>query len=529
MDHWLGIDASTQSVSALLVDEKGAIIAKDSVNFGSDLPDYKAPQGFLESSTPGEVHADPLMWLDALDLCLSRIVAAGVDFSNVRGISGAGQQHGTVYLNEKWPNCLLQLDSEKSLADRIKPALSRSTSPIWMDVSTEMECSEISKALGGDIEVCNRSGSVPIERFSGPQIRKFFKEDSSAYKETFRIHLVSSFLASILAGKDGPIDYGDGAGMNLLNLADLGWDAELCDATAPDLVEKLPPCTASQTILGTISPYFEKKYGFPSTAKIVAFTGDNPSSLIGMGAGSPGKIVISLGTSDTFFAAMPSVRTDPNGFGHVFGNPFGGFMSLICFRNGSLAREKVKEQLGVDWSAFDEEGLEKTPSGNDGNGMIPFFGPEITPRGDFQEPILFGSKEFKQNPSQEQLVRACLEGQFMNMRVQTKWLGVESEVILLTGGASENNGIAQTLADIMGTAVDRLGTSSSVAIGATLRAAEAINQSSTRMQQSLCSPISGSRRQPRNETRNAYNLLSKAFKAALQGQKSPLPPKSSEE
>jgi hypothetical protein len=40
---------------------------------------------------------------------------------------------------------------------------------------------------------------------------------------------------------------------------------------------------------------------------------DNCSSLVGMGASEPGKIVISLGTSDTFFAAMPNVFADPNG------------------------------------------------------------------------------------------------------------------------------------------------------------------------------------------------------------------------
>ena len=67
-----------------------------------------------------------------------------------------------------------------------------------------------------------------------------------------------------------------------------------------------------------------------------------------MGASSPGKLVISLGTSDTLFAAMPEPRTDPNGFGHVFGNPLGGFMSLICFLNGSLARERVKEDYGLE-------------------------------------------------------------------------------------------------------------------------------------------------------------------------------------
>ena len=45
--------------------------------------------------------------------------------------------------------------------------------------------------------------SRAFERFTGPQIRKFAREDPSAYARTERIHLVSSFLASLLAGADG--------------------------------------------------------------------------------------------------------------------------------------------------------------------------------------------------------------------------------------------------------------------------------------------------------------------------------------
>ncbi|MBC2604147.1 xylulokinase [Puniceicoccus vermicola] len=520
MNSWLGFDASTQSLSALLVDDSGNILSEEEVNFGRDLPQYNAPQGFIEGNSEGEFHADPLMWLDALDLCLQRMSEGGADFSSVVGISGAGQQHGTVYLNEDWEKHLSRLSSDKNLAKQIGPCISRATSPIWMDVSTGQECEEIAEKLGGAMEVCRRSGSVPIERFSGPQIRRFAKIDPDAYARTTRIHLVSSFLASVLAGKDAPIDHGDGSGMNLLNLETLTWDEELLEATAPELANKLPDPVLAETVVGPLAPYFQQKYGIPGSAQVVAFTGDNPSSLVGMGAAQPGKVVISLGTSDTFFAAMPEVKTDPNGYGHVFGNPLGGFMSLVCFRNGSLAREKVKEQLGVEWTAFDCEGLQNTPIGNDGDGMIPFFGPEINPRVDFHEPLLFGSEEFQKDPDPNKLVRACLEGQFINMRLQTEWIGAKPEVILLTGGASSNDGIAQTIADVMGIPVDRLATSGSVATGAVLRAARPLGGNFSAIQEHLCSPVDGSRRYPAEGTLPAYQRLAQSFSQALAG-KSP--------
>ena len=94
---------------------------------------------------------------------------------------------------------------------------------------------------------------------------------------------------------------------------------------------------------GVVADYFVKRYGFEPGTPVIAFTGDNPSSLVGMGATAPGTAVVSLGTSDTMFAAMAAPRTDPRGYGNVFGNPAGGFMALCCFANGSLAREEIAQ------------------------------------------------------------------------------------------------------------------------------------------------------------------------------------------
>jgi xylulokinase len=469
MACYLGIDASTQSLSALVFDGAARrIVAQSCVNFGTDLPHYNAPRGFIPGGLEGEVHSDPLMWLEALDLCLSRLRETGIDLATVAAISGAGQQHGTVYLNETGLARFGSLDAAQPLAAQFAGAFSRRTSPIWMDTSTSAQCRAIETALGGPDAVCARSGSIAIERFSGPQIRRFAETDAAAYAATARIHLVSSFMASVLAGADAPIDHGDGAGMNLLNLRTLDWDAGLLDATAPRLRGKLPAAMPSQTVIGPVSRYFVEKHGFASGARVVTFTGDNPSSLVGMGAGQPGKVIISLGTSDTFFAAMPEALTDPAGCGHVFGNPLGGFMTLQCFINGSLAREHVRDRLGMDWNAF-SEALRETPPGNDGNRMLPFFGCEISPRCDVSAPVVSGpfADRWESHPAS---ARACVEGQFLNMRLCTEWMRLTPDVIHLTGGASQNDAIARIAADVFQAAVKRLAVPDSAALGAALRA-----------------------------------------------------------
>lgn len=512
---FLGLDSSTQSLTAVIIDPRSGHIATQlSVNFGADLPQYQSPSGFLPGGSGGEVHANPLMWLDALDLLLTRLSAA-TDLSKVRCIAGSGQQHGSVYLDGSFDQRLAALDPAKNLSSQLSPALTRATAPIWMDTSTGAECVEIAAAAGGAAGVCATSGSNPIERFTGPQIRRFFKTDPDAYAATARIHLVSSFIASVLAGKSVPVDFGDGAGMNLMSLAKLGWDPGLLDATAPGLAPKLLPPASTTSVQGTISSYFATKYGFSESCRIALFTGDNPASLVGMGATTPGNIVISLGTSDTFFAAMPGPKTDPNGFGHVFGNPAGGFMSLICFRNGSLAREALRDRLGLDWSAFDRDALAATVGEAGTNLMLPFFGPEITPRHDFAAPVLQGSSDFESGANPALQVRALLEGQFLNMRLHSQWMGVKAERIRLTGGASKNDGIAQLVADVFQTPVERLDVGNSAALGAALVAAAADGHDLPALQEVFCKASPGSSLQPDRALAGRYQDALGRFQALL--------------
>ena len=259
MSIYLGLDSSTQSLKAEIIDTgAGKIICSENVNFGKDLPEYNCPNGFLENSDPLVKHADPLMWVAALDLLFTRLQKQHAPLAEIKGISGSGQQHGSVYLNGNFEKILASLSTSENLAEQLAPALSRKASPIWMDRATNPECAELQRQFGPRMQ--QDTGSPAIERFTGPQIRKFAKDEPENYNQTAHIHLVSSFMASILCGKSAPVDFGDGAGMNLLNLKTLEWDHEIAAFTAPGLLNKLPPVVRSNTIAGGLSPYFSR-YG----------------------------------------------------------------------------------------------------------------------------------------------------------------------------------------------------------------------------------------------------------------------------
>ena len=465
MGYYLGIDAGTQSIKGILIDPDSGWCSKAvSVHFGNDLPQYNSPGGFLPNNDPAVRHADPLMWLDALDLLLRKMRENHLPMEQVCGISGSGQQHGTVYLNSRFPELLSSLDAEYTLAEQLKPALSRKTATIWMDASTGKECGKLRDRFGAEIR--ERTGSFATERFSGPQIMKFASENPEQWEKTAVVHLVSSFLASVLAGESMPIDYGDGAGMNLLNLKSSQWDREIAEFTAPGLLDKLPPCVPSVQVCGKLSGYFAK-YGLKSGIPVTVWSGDNPNSLIGCGGTDSRTAVISLGTSDTFFGTLRSFDEAPKKSGHIFGHPAGGFMSLICFTNGSLTREHFRKEYGLTYAEFDAQAAAAAPGKYQ---MLPFLFPESTPA--VSKPGIirnFAPAEV----SAGETIRALLESQMLTMFYHAE-LKRHPERIRLTGGASASPLLRQLAADIFQAPVLIGGSAETAALGAAMRAANSV-------------------------------------------------------
>lgn len=514
MAIYLGLDASTQSLSALVIDsQRAAVLVDESVNFEKDLPQYGCRHGVLPSTAPGVAHSDPLMWAEALDELLARVARGGFDWSRVEGISGAGQQHGSVYLREALS---LRSGGSDRLRDQLAPLLSMPTAPMWMDHSTGAQCRAIAQALGGERVVLERTGSIPIERFTGPQIRKIFESEPQRYAETQQIHLVSSFMASLLVGHPAPIDRGDGAGMNLMGLASGQFEDDLLEATAPELRRRLLGPVASATAVGTVHPYFEGRYGLRADTPVIAFTGDNPSSLVGMGATAPGSRLISLGTSDTVFGASQEPHTDPRGYGHVFGNPMGGFMTLSCFTNGSLAREAVAQRCNLDWEGF-AAAIGASPPGNGGRFMLPFYSAETTPRVHAPGAELFGDEAFRSYRSPAACARAVVEAQALLMRMHCDWMGQPGKVLRLAGGASRNRGIQRVLADVFQLPVERLLVTNASALGAALRAATALGgEGLESLSKRFVRADEEPRTEPHEEAHEAYRELAEQLGEALQ-------------
>uniref|UniRef100_A0A8C0AQU9 Xylulokinase n=1 Tax=Buteo japonicus TaxID=224669 RepID=A0A8C0AQU9_9AVES len=250
---------------------KNPVVYEDNVHFDKDLPEFKTQGGVYIHSDRLTVTSPVLMWVKALDMILEKMKSSGFKFSQVRALSGAGQQHGSVYWKKGSIEILKNASSKLPLHQSLKACFSVSNSPIWMDSSTASQCSALEKAVGGAQHLASITGSRAYE------VRNGWEESP---QQSLRISLVSSFAASLFLGAYAPIDYSDGSGMNLLQIWEKVWSVSCLNACAPGLEEKLGCPVSSHSVLGPISPYYSQRYGFSPDCKIVAFTGDNPGEMI---------------------------------------------------------------------------------------------------------------------------------------------------------------------------------------------------------------------------------------------------------
>lgn len=468
---YLGLDFSTQQLKAVAINEDLDVVHQSCVHFDSELSSYRTQGGVHIHDDRLTVTSPVLMWVEALDLLLNKMKKAGVDFSRVRALSGSGQQHGSVFWRKGASETLRQLDPDRDLLHLLQHSFSVLDSPVWMDSSSSQQCDDLQQAVGGAVQLAEITGSRAYERFTGNQISKLRGSCVKAFEDTERISLVSSFAASLFLGRYASIDFSDGSGMNLLDIRTRNWSQICLKATAPHLDLLLGPPVPSTAVLGPVSSYLVQRFGFHDTCSVVAFTGDNPASLAGMRL-QPGDIAVSLGTSDTVFLWIQDPH--PALEGHIFCNPvdWKEYMALLCFKNGSLTREGVRNQsAGGSWEQF-SACLRDTPLGNNGNVGFYFDTMEITP------PAV-GVHRFDADDNQvssfspQQEVRALVEGQFLSRRLHAERLGysiIPGTRVLATGGASSNKDILQVLSDVFNAPVYTIDVPDSACLGSAYRA-----------------------------------------------------------
>ncbi|ROT35892.1 D-xylulose kinase [Sodiomyces alkalinus F11] len=505
---YLGLDLSTQQLKAILVQSDLHVVSEVKVDFDADFGSkYKIRKGVLVNEAENGVFAPVALWLESIDLVLARLRdATPGGLGRIRGISGSCQQHGSTYWSRDAESLLagLKWDEKepKGLVDQLTDAFSHPFAPNWQDGSTQAQCDRFDAALGSAHRLAEVTGSSAHHRFTGTQIMRLREKLPEMYAATSRISLVSSFLASIFLGSIAPLDIGDVGGMNLWDIQAKAWSEPLLalaaggESEAAGLRQRLgEPRLDGGGSMGAIAPYFRARYGFHPDCQIAPFTGDNPATILALPL-RPLDAIVSLGTSSTFLMITPVYQPDESY--HFMNHPCtpGQYMFMLCYKNGGLARETVRDRLpkpqGPDstpWDEFNKCVLDTPaldlPVDNEGNpvGADPkakmglyFNRPEIVPNiraGTWRYTVapsgdLSTLQESKEPWDPKVDPRILVESQGLSMRLRSQALveprGASSSSadddkptlpaqprrIYLVGGGSLNPAIAQVLGSVLG-------------------------------------------------------------------------------
>lgn len=136
------------------------VLYEAKADFDADLSKYGIKKGVHGNEAEREVYAPVAMWLEAVDLVLQRLKEKGTPFHRIKGISGAGQQHGSVYWSRTGEKILGNLSPRDTLVDQLaKKAFTHPNSPNWQDASTQKECDAFDTALGSPEKLAQVTGS----------------------------------------------------------------------------------------------------------------------------------------------------------------------------------------------------------------------------------------------------------------------------------------------------------------------------------------------------------------------------------
>jgi len=448
-----GLDSSTQGTKLLVIEQDSEqVIWVDAINYDSDLPQYNTKNGVIRTDKVGVSESDPNMWIDAIEQLFNRLKESDIPQGDIKAISVSGQQHG-----------LVTLDAEGNLT--------RPTSKLWNDFSTQEECDLLTEAVGGVDNMIKEVGNSQRTGYTAAKIFHMARNEPDAFRKTETCFLVHNFVNWVLTGgKEGGVramEPGDTSGMALWNPKTGEWSKRVMEAISPELEEKIPPLKPADTSIGVIGASLADRYGFDPGCLIDAGSGDNMYGAVGTGNVVPGIVTISLGTSGTAYTFLENAYIDPSGEIAAFCDSTGYHLPLLCVSNLANGYNDILQQFGLSHQEFVDI-VSKVPVGNQGSLLIPWYMGERTPDVPAAAPVYFGFGLGDFTP--EILCRAVLEGHILNLYDGFKKMPVKATEIRLTGGLSQSKAWRQTIADVFETQVVPV-EGEGAALGAALHAA----------------------------------------------------------
>jgi len=258
---FLGIDVSTTSSKALLVDEHSTVVASASSPHTQHNP------------RPLWSEQDPLGWWDATVASIqAALQQARLPGEAVAAIGLTGQMHGLVLLD--------------GTGEVLRPAI------LWNDQRTQSQCDEIHRRLGKE-HFIQITGNLALPGFTAPKILWVRQNEPDIYARARHLLLPKDYIRYRLTGEFA-LDKADGSGTVLFDLHQRTWSPEVLAALEIEPAW-LPPTFEGTAITGSVTGKAAQLTGLKAGTPVVAGGGDQSVQAVGVGAVGPGVVASRLG------------------------------------------------------------------------------------------------------------------------------------------------------------------------------------------------------------------------------------------
>lgn len=417
----LGLDSSTQSTKALLVD------AVD----GTVLGAQQAPH-------PAGTAVDPRAWLGAVDAATAGLL------ERAEAVAVGGQQHGMVALDEH--------------GVPVHEAL------LWNDTRSAEAARDLIAEHGGPQACADALGSVLVASFTVTKLRWLRDHRPEAAAGVARVLLPHDYVSWHLAaeGTEPFTDRGDASGTGYFDSVAGAWRHDLLtaalghDAALPRLAA--PGGVAALTAAG---------------APLGAGTGDNMAAALGLGL-EPGDVLLSVGTSGVASAISATPVHDGTGTVTGFADARDGWLPMVTTMNAARVLDLQAAWLGVDLDGLGELALASEP-GARGVVLSPYYGGERTPNRPGATGTWVGLTD---TTSRADLARAAYEALLCSLADAVDALvaltGRAPRRVVLVGGAARGRALRELAPAVLGCPVTLPPPGEYVALGAARQAAWAL-------------------------------------------------------
>lgn len=440
MTYFMGIDVSTTSSKALVIDEKGKL-----VSVFSSPHTLQVPKPLWSEQDPNE------WWTAVTNSIRGALEKASIHGDQIAAVGLTGQMHGLVLLDEN--------------GKTLRPAI------LWNDQRTQKQCDEIHQAFGKN-EFIRITGNVALTGFTAPKILWVKENEPEVYTRARHVLLPKDFIRYMLTGTYA-MDKADGSGTILFDLRKRDWSTQVLNTLDID-PEWMPPTYEGTEITGQITSMATQVTGLKEGTPVVAGGGDQEAGAVGMGAVEPGVIAVTLGTSGVVFAATPSALIEPEGLLHAFCHAVPNtwhFMGVMLSAAGSLQwyHDKIAPELSFDALINEAESI---PAGSEGLQFLPYLSGERTP---YPDPLARGAFiGLTLRHSRAHMTRAVLEGVAFGLKdsfslIQAAGLGKVNQV-RVAGGGAKSVLWRQILASVLDSPLVTVNTTEGAAFGAALLA-----------------------------------------------------------